>query len=73
MQVGSPNGSLQNRYLSETGNVGGIHLPVFNNKYVFSKRKAGPVRKNTGGGSGNKIMRILQKDSSRTNPKDLTG
>ena len=73
MQVGSSNGSLQNRYLSETGNVGGIHLPVFNNKYVFSKKKSSASEEEYRGRSGNKIMRILQKDSSRTNPKDLTG
>lgn len=40
MQVSSSNGSLQNRYFSGTGSIGGIHLPDFNNKYVFSKKKS---------------------------------
>lgn len=35
MQAGSSNGPLQNRYLSGTGNAGGIHLPVFNNKIPY--------------------------------------
>ncbi len=34
MQAGSSNGPLQNRYLSGTGNAGGIHLPVFNNQIL---------------------------------------
>ena len=34
MQVSSTNGSLQNRYFSGTGSIGGIHLPDFNDKYV---------------------------------------
>ncbi len=41
MQVNSSNGSLQNRYFSGTGSIGGIHLPDFNDKYVFSKKKSG--------------------------------
>ena len=41
MQVSSFNGSLQNRYFSGTGSIGGIHLPDFNDKYVFSKKKSG--------------------------------
>ena len=41
MQVSSSNGSLQNRYFSGTGSIGGIHLPDFNDKYVFSKKKSG--------------------------------
>ena len=40
MQVSSSNG-LQNRYFSGTGSIGGIHLPDFNDKYVFSKKKSG--------------------------------
>ena len=39
MQVSSSNGSLQNRYFSGTGSIVGIHLPDFNDKYVFSKKK----------------------------------
>ena len=39
MQVSSSNG-LQNRYFSGTGSIGGIHLPDFNDKYVFSKKKS---------------------------------
>ena len=30
-------------------------------------------KKNTGSRSGNKLMRILKKGSSKTNPKDLIG
>ncbi len=41
MQVNSSNGSLQNRYFTGTGSIGGIHLPDFNDKYVFSKKKSG--------------------------------
>ena len=41
MQVNSSNGTLQNRYFSETGSIGGIHLPGFHDKYVFSKKKSG--------------------------------
>ena len=41
MQVNSSKGSLQNRYFSGTGSIGGIHLPDFNDKYVFSKKKSG--------------------------------
>ena len=40
MQVNSFNGSLQNRYFSGTGSIGGIHLPDFHDKYVFSKKKS---------------------------------
>jgi len=41
---------------------------------IFSlKRKAVLVIKNTGSRSGNKLMRILKKGSSKTNPKDLIG
>ena len=73
MQVNSSNGSLQQRFFSGTGSIGGIHLPDFNDKYIFSKKKAGSVIKNTGSRSGNKLMRILKKGSSKTNPKDLIG
>ncbi len=41
MQVSSSNVSLQNRYFLGTGSIGGIHLPDFNDKYVFSKKKSG--------------------------------
>ena len=41
MQVNSSDGSLQNRYFSGTGSIGGIHLPDFNDKYVLSKKKSG--------------------------------
>ena len=41
MQVNLSKGSLQNRYFSGTGSIGGIHLPDFNDKYVFSKKKSG--------------------------------
>ena len=30
MQVNSSNGSLQQRFFSGTGSIGGIHLPDFN-------------------------------------------
>ena len=45
MQVNSSNGSLQQRFFSGTGSIGGIHLPDFNDKYIFSKRKAVSVIK----------------------------
>lgn len=39
--VNSVNGSLQQRFFSGTGSIGGIHLPDFNDKYVLSKKKSG--------------------------------
>lgn len=41
MQIHSSNGSLQQRVFSGTGSIGGIHLPDFNDKYVFTKKKSG--------------------------------
>ena len=41
MQVNSSNGSLQQRFFSGTGSIGGIYLPDFNDKYVFSQKKSG--------------------------------
>ena len=41
MQVNSSNGSLQQRFFSGTGSIGGIYLPDFNDKYVFSRKKSG--------------------------------
>jgi len=40
IQVSSSNGSLQKQIFSGTGSIGGIHLPDFNNKYVYSKKKS---------------------------------
>ncbi len=31
---------MQKQIFSGTGSIGGIHLPDFNNKYVFSKKKS---------------------------------
>lgn len=39
MQVNSTN--LQQRYFSGTGSIGGIHLPDFNDKYVYTQKKSG--------------------------------
>ena len=41
MQVNSSSGSLLERSFSGTGSIGGIHLPDFNDKYVFTKKKSG--------------------------------
>ena len=41
MQVSLSNGSLQQRFFSGTGSIGGINMPDFNDKYVFSKKKSG--------------------------------
>lgn len=41
MQVNSANTSLYQRSFSGTGSIGGIHLPDFNDSYVFSKQKSG--------------------------------
>ena len=41
MQVNMSNGSLQQRFFSGTGSIGGINMPDFNDKYVFSKKKSG--------------------------------
>lgn len=40
MQVNSFNSLLQNRCFSGTGSIGGIHLPNFDDKYTFSKKKS---------------------------------
>lgn len=39
MNVNLTNASLQQRYFSGTNSIGGIHLPDFNDNYVFSKQK----------------------------------
>lgn len=39
--VNSVNGLLQQSFFSGTGSIGNIHLPDFNDKYVFSKKKSG--------------------------------
>lgn len=39
--------SLQQRKFSGTNSIGGIHLPDFNDKYVFSKRKVTLAMQNT--------------------------
>lgn len=41
MMVHSVNGSLQQRILSGTGSIGGIHLPDFNDNYVWGNAKRG--------------------------------
>ena len=41
MQVNSLNDSLQQRQFSNTGSIGGTHLPDFSDKYVFTKKKSG--------------------------------
>ncbi|MEZ3491527.1 MAG: hypothetical protein K1W38_04285 [Lachnospiraceae bacterium] len=41
MQVNSSKGSFQKRFFSGTGSIGGINMPDFNDKYVFSKKKSG--------------------------------
>lgn len=41
MQVNMTNSSLQQRQFAGTGSIGGIHLPDFNDKYIFSKKSSG--------------------------------
>lgn len=41
MQLNSIGSSLQFRHFSGTGSIGGIHLPDFGDKYVFTKKKSG--------------------------------
>ena len=70
MRVNLSNSSLQNRYFSGTGSISICRTSMTN---MFSpKRKAASVMKNIGSRSGNRLMRIFQKGSSKTNPKDLT-
>ena len=57
MQVNSSNGSLQQRFFSGTGSIGGIHLPDFNDKYVFSKKKSDKSKK---------IPQTVAKESVKT-------
>lgn len=40
MNVNMTSISLQQRKFSETNSIGGVHLPDFNDKYVFSKKKS---------------------------------
>lgn len=40
MQTNLVNQSIHHRHFAGTGSIGGIHLPDFNDKYVFSKRKS---------------------------------
>ena len=40
MNVNLTNTSLQQRHFSGTNSIGGIHLPDFDDDYVFSKRKS---------------------------------
>lgn len=40
MQVNSVGFSLQQRCFSKTGSIGGIHLPDFNDIYVYSREKS---------------------------------
>lgn len=40
MQVNSVGISLQQRCFSKTGSIGGIHLPDFNDIYVYSREKS---------------------------------
>lgn len=41
MGINTSNVSLVRRNFSGTGSIGGIHLPNFDDKYVFSKKKSG--------------------------------
>lgn len=41
MEVKSSIGALQRKSFLGTGSIGGIHLPDFNDKYFFSKKKSG--------------------------------
>lgn len=41
MQVNSTNALLQQRQFAGTGSIGGIHLPDFNDPYVFTRKKSG--------------------------------
>lgn len=41
MQINATNASLQQRQFVGVGSVGGIHLPNFNDAYVFTKKKSG--------------------------------
>lgn len=41
MQINSTNDPLQQRQFKGTGSIGGVHLPDFNDKYVYSRKKSG--------------------------------
>lgn len=41
MQINSTNDSLQQRQFKGTGSIGGVHLPDFNDPYVYSRKKSG--------------------------------
>lgn len=40
MQIGSTGDSLQQRRFSGTGNIGRVHIPDFNDNYVYTKKKS---------------------------------
>ena len=72
MRVNLSNSSLQNRYFSGTGSIGGIHLPDFNDKYVFSKRKRSISDEEYRKRIGEQAYEDFSKGQFKTNPKDLT-
>lgn len=41
MQINLTSDSLQQRQFKGTGSIGGVHLPDFNDKYVYSRKKSG--------------------------------
>ena len=45
MQVNSSNGSLQNRYFSGTGSLGGIHLSDFNDRCMIYNEAWGNAKR----------------------------
>ena len=71
MQIHSSNGSLQQRVFSGTGTIGGIHLPDFNDKYVYTKKKSG-IRKNTESRLQSRLIKTSKTALSRINRKALT-
>ena len=58
---------------SGTGSIGGIHLPDFNDKYIFSKKKSGVSDKEYRKQIREQAYEDFEKGSSKTNQKDLIG
>ena len=73
MQLNSTRGSLQQRRFSGAGNIGGIHLPDFNDKYVFSQKKSGISDREYRKRIREQAYKDFAKGSSRINLRSLTG
>ena len=71
MQVNSSNGSLATKVLFWNRQYSVIHLPDFNDKYIFSKKKSGVSDKEYRKQIREQAMRILKKGSSKNKSEGI--